>query len=255
MIELKNSVQLDKMRSAGRILGQLLEQLGAEVRPGITTQALDEIAERFIRQQGGQPAFKGYRGFPATICASVNEEVVHGIPSDRRLKAGDIVGLDVGAIVEGYYADAARTFPVGEISREARDLIATTEAALNAGIRQARPGNRLGDISHAIQAVAEEGGYAIVRDFVGHGIGTRLHEPPEVPNYGEPGRGPVLEAGWVLAIEPMVNLGGAAVEVLPDGWTAVAKDGKISAHFEQTVAVTPQGPEILTECPKKKPYK
>ncbi|MBI3614925.1 MAG: type I methionyl aminopeptidase [Candidatus Omnitrophica bacterium] len=246
MIELKSPSQLERMREAGRIVAKVIEMLKKEVRPGITTAELDEMAGEKIRQEGGKPAFKGYRGFPGNICASVNEEVVHGIPSRRKLKEGDIVGLDVGATVEGYFGDAAVTVAVGQISQEAADLMAVTQAALAEGIAFARPGNRLSDISHAVQRTVESRGYSVVRDFVGHGIGTELHEPPQIPNYGKPGFGPVLKEGMVLAIEPMVNQGGAAVEVLADGWTAVTKDRKLSAHFEHTVAVTESGPEILT---------
>ncbi len=251
VIELKTASQLQIMRRAGAIVGELLQVLEKAVRPGITTLELDDLAQKTITKLGGEPAFKGYRGYPATICTSVNEEVVHGIPSRRRLKEGDIVGIDVGAVVDGYYADAAMTIPLPAVSPEAMRLLQVTQQALAQGISQATEGHRLSDISHTIQQVVESHGYSVVRDFVGHGIGTQLHEPPQIPNYGEPGFGPELKAGMVLAIEPMVNQGKPDVEVLKDGWTAVTKDGKLSAHFEHTVAVTELGPEILTGCPKK----
>jgi len=221
--------------------------LRERVKPGVTTADLDRLAEEFIRREGGSPAFKGYRGFPATLCTSVNEEVVHGIPSSKkRLQEGDIIGVDVGAIVEGYYGDAAVTLPVGQISDEASRLIRVTEAALAAGLAKVKVGNRLSDISHAVQAVAEAEGYSVVRDFVGHGIGRNLHEDPQVPNFGKPGEGPRLKEGLVLAIEPMVNVGGREVEVLSDRWTVVTRDKSLSAHFEHTVALTSDGPKILT---------
>jgi methionyl aminopeptidase len=247
MIELKTPEQIGRMRKAGKVVGGLLEALKAAVRPGVTTAELDELARQTIVRLGGKVAFKGYRGFPGNICISVNDQVVHGIPSKRALNEGDIVGLDVGAIVEEYYADAAVTVPVGSVSEEAKRLIRITETSLREGIAKARPGNRLSDISHAVQSCAEQGGYSVVREFVGHGIGKQLHEPPEVPNYGAPGFGPELKAGMVLAIEPMVNAGKPAIRVLDDGWTAVTKDGSLSAHFEHTVAITEQGPEILTK--------
>ncbi len=246
MIALKSASELASMRAAGRIVGTLLARLRAAAAPGVTTAALDALARDTIAELGGQPAFKGYRGFPAHICTSVNDEVVHGIPGARVLKPGDLVGLDVGARVDGYYADAAITVPVGPVSDEARRLMAVTEQALAAGVAQAVPGRRLSDISHAVQTIAERAGFSIVREFVGHGIGTQLHEAPQIPNYGPPGTGPVLKAGMVLAIEPMVNAGRPEVEVLADGWTAVTKDHRLSAHFEHTVAVTEPGPEILT---------
>ena len=251
MIELKTADQLEIMRRAGRVVGELLDVLRQAVRPGMTTLDLDALSHATILRLKAAPAFKGYRGFPATVCTSVNNEVVHGIPSRRRLEEGDIVGLDVGAVVDGYYADAAVTVAVGKISEEAARLIRVTEQALAEGIAQAAPGRRLSDISHAVQSAVEAHGYSVVRDFVGHGIGTQLHEPPQIPNYGPAGSGPKLKAGMVLAIEPMVNAGQAAVKVLADGWTAVTVDGSLSAHFEHTVAVTDKGPEVLTGCPKK----
>ena len=246
MIELKCASQVDLMREAGRIVAEILRLLGEAARPGVTTLELDTLAKETIEKRGAAAAFKGYRGFPGHICASINEEVVHGIPSRRKLKSGDIVGLDVGVSVEGYYADAAITTAVDGVSPQAADLIRVTEEALAQGIRQARSGHRLSDISHAVQKTVESHGYSVVRDFVGHGIGTQLHEPPQVPNYGSPGYGPTLKPGMVLAIEPMVNFGASAVEILEDGWTAVTKDRKLSAHFEHTVAVTESEPEILT---------
>jgi len=216
------------------------------VQPGMTTGELDRLAEEFIRAHGGRPAFKGYRGFPASICPAVNDEVVHGIPGDRRLKEGDIVGLDVGVEMNGYYGDAAVTVPVGKASKEALRLLEVTREALMAGVARAKAGNRVGDISHAIQSHVEKHGYSVVRSLVGHGIGREMHEEPQVPNYGPEGRGPRLMAGQVIAIEPMVNVGGADVVTQPDGWTVVTKDGSLSAHFEHTVAVGGDGPEILS---------
>jgi len=246
MIILKSKDEIEKMRSASRVVAEVLQELRKAARPGMPTLELDAIAERGIRGRGAIPAFKGYRGFPNTLCVSVNEQVVHGIPSKRRLKEGDIVGLDLGAIWEGYYGDAAVTLTVGRAAPEAEDLLTTTREALHAGINQARPGNHLSDISHAIQTYAEARGYTVVRAFVGHGIGTALHEEPQVPNFGPPSRGPRLKAGMVLAIEPMVNIGEAEVEILDDGWTVVTADGQLSAHFEHTIAITEQGPEILS---------
>jgi len=247
MIDLKTPGQIRIMRLSGQVVAAVLALLREAVRPGITTLELDALASAQMRRRGARPAFKGYRGFPGHICTSVNEEVVHGIPSRRALKEGDVVGLDVGAVVEGYYGDAALTVPVGRISREAENLLRVTEAALAKGIAMARPGRRLSDISHAVQEEAESNGYAVVREFVGHGIGRELHEPPQIPNFGAAGFGPVLKSGMVLAIEPMVNQGTAAVRVLSDGWTAVTQDGSLSAHFEHTVAVTEGEPEILTK--------
>lgn len=246
MIILKSKHEIATMRAASRIVAEVLRELTQAARPGISTLELDTIAEHGIRKRGGIPAFKGYRGFPKSLCVSVNEQVVHGIPSKRRLKEGDIVGLDLGAIWDGYYGDAAVTVPVGRIAPEAEDLLAVAEASLYVGIKQARSGNYLSDISHAVQTYAESHGYNVVRVFVGHGIGTALHEEPQVPNFGPPSRGPRLKEGLVLAIEPMVNTGCAEVEILDDGWTVVTADGQLSAHFEHTVAITENGPEILT---------
>lgn len=236
------------MRQAGRVAGEVLAELRGIVRPGITTLDLDELARATMARRGARPAFKGYRRFPANICTSVNEQVVHGIPSRRALREGDIVGVDVGAVLDGYYGDAAATLAVGRISEAARELIRVTEWALERGIGMARPGGRLSDISHAVQQEVESHGFSVVREFVGHGIGTQLHEPPQIPNYGKPGFGPELKPGMVLAIEPMVNQGAAGVRILEDGWTAVTVDGKLSAHFEHTVAIGEDGPEILTRC-------
>jgi methionyl aminopeptidase len=246
MIILKSKSEIAKMAIACRIVAEVLQVLVRSVRPGLTTLELDVLAERSIRARGGVPAFKGYRGFPNTLCVSLNEQVVHGIPSKRRLRAGDIIGLDLGAKWEGYYGDAAVTVPVGQISQETECLLATAQEALYTGIKEVNVGKHLSDISHAIQRYAETRGYSVVRAFVGHGIGTALHEEPQVPNFGPPGRGPRLKAGMVLAIEPMVNIGDADVEILDDGWTVVTADGQLSAHFEHTVAITDEGPQILT---------
>ena len=235
------------MREAGRLVGEVLTELAAAVAPGVSTADLDALAEKRIRQAGATPAFKGYHGYPATICASVNEEVIHGIPSGRRvLNEGDVISIDVGASMNGYYGDSAVTLPVGKISEEAATLLRVTEESLHKAIEVARPGNRVSDIGHAVQKHVEAYGFAVVREFVGHGIGQKMHEEPQVPNYGQPGHGPRLAEGMVLAIEPMVNAGSPAVKVLADGWTAVTRDGSLSAHFEHTVAVTAGEPWILT---------
>lgn len=246
MIILKSKREIEKMAVACRIVAEVLREIVHAARPGITTLELDALAEQGIEIRGGIPAFKGYRGFPSTLCVSINEQVVHGIPSKRRLRAGDIVGLDLGAKWEGYYGDAAVTVPVGKVSSEAEGLIAAARDALAIGIKQVEPGKHLSDISHAIQHYTEERQYSVVRDFVGHGIGTALHEAPQVPNFGPPGRGPRLKTGMILAIEPMVNLGGADVEILNDGWTVITSDGRLSAHFEHTVAILDEGPQVLT---------
>ena len=247
MIVCRSAAELEKMREAGRLVGEVLTELASKVAPGISTAELDELAEKRIAKRGAVPAFKGYHGYPATICASINDEVIHGIPSGRRvLVEGDIISLDVGASIDGYYGDSAITLAVGRVSEEAATLLRVTEESLFKAIEQARPGRRLSDISHAVQHHVEAHGFSIVREFVGHGIGQRMHEEPQVPNYGEPGHGPRLAEGMVLAIEPMVNAGRAAVKVLADGWTAVTKDKSLSAHFEHTVAVTAGEPWILT---------
>jgi methionyl aminopeptidase len=235
------------MRAAGRLVGEVLTELTARVAPGVTTSTLDEIAEELIRRAGAIPAFKGYHGYPATICASINEEVIHGIPSGRRiLNEGDVISIDVGASLDGYYGDSAVTLPVGAVSEQAATLLRVTEESLYKAIERVRVGGRISDLGHAVQHHVEAYGFSVVREFVGHGIGQRMHEEPQVPNYGEPGRGPRLTEGMVLAIEPMVNAGKPAVKVLADGWTAVTRDGSLSAHFEHTVAVTADGPWVLT---------
>jgi len=249
----KTADEVERMRIAGRILAGVHARAAELVRPGITTGALDQELEAYIIAHGAQPAFKGYRSYPASICASVNEEVVHGIPGNRILEDGDILGLDVGVLYDGYYADAAVTLPVGTISDEARRLLDTTREALYAGLEKARAGNHLSDISHAIQTRVERDGYSVVRELVGHGIGKQMHEDPQVPNYGKAGRGPKLRAGMALAIEPMVNMGEAAVVTMPDGWTVATKDGSLSAHFEHTVVITESAPEILTAGPNAVP--
>ncbi|HUF48919.1 MAG TPA: type I methionyl aminopeptidase [Vicinamibacterales bacterium] len=247
MIAYRSAREIERLRQANQLVRRVLGALAAEVRPGVTTGDLDALAERMIRAAGAVPAFKGYRGFPATLCASINEEVVHGIPSrSRALVAGDIISLDVGAKLDGYFGDSAVTVAVGEVPPPTAGLLDVTREALDRGIAQARVGGRLSDISHAIQAWVEAHGFSVIREFVGHGIGERLHEDPQIPNYGAPGRGPKLEAGMVLAIEPMVAMGGAQTRVLADGWTAVTRDGSLAAHFEHTIAVTADGPLVLT---------
>ena len=250
MIILKTPVEVEIMARASRIVAEALEIVKKEVRAGVTTDELDRIAEDAIRSKGAIPAFKGYRNYPKTLCASVNEQVVHGIPSKRKLKDGDIIGLDLGAIVGGFYGDSAVTVPVGRIDDKVMRLIQVTEEALLLGIQQATVGQRLTDISHAVQRHVEAAGYSVVTEFVGHGIGRQLHEEPQIPNYGRPGQGPRLQPGMVLAIEPMVNMGGSAVRVLDDRWTAVTADGSLSAHFEHTIAVQPVGPaRVLSQRP------
>ena len=246
MIIIKNDKEIDLMRIAGRIVAETLLLVEKKVKPGITTAELDRIAEEFITKHGAKPSFKGLYGFPASLCISVNEQVVHGIPGRYVLQEGDIVSVDCGAEIEGYHGDAARTFAVGNVSEEAKKLIEATEQSFFKGIEKAIPGNRLSDISHEIQSYVEASGFSVVRDFVGHGIGTKVHEDPDIPNFGRPGRGPKLVAGMALAIEPMVNLGNHRVKTLSDGWTAVTADGSLSAHYENTVVILPDGPEILT---------
>jgi methionyl aminopeptidase len=249
-VELKNAGEIDRMRAAGRIVAEILDALEAKVAPGVSTWELDQLAERLIREKGARPAFKGYRGFPAVLCTSLNHEVVHGIPSKSRLLAeGDLLKLDFGVVVDGFFGDAARTVPVGRISEAARRLSDATRASLEAGIRAMVAGNRVGDIGYAVQSTVEPLGFSVVRDFVGHGIGRRLHEAPQVPNYGRPGTLELLRPGMVLAVEPMVNAGTAAVDVLDDDWTAVTVDGRLSSHWEHTILVTDQGPEVLTRAP------
>ncbi|MGB7588881.1 MAG: type I methionyl aminopeptidase [Solirubrobacterales bacterium] len=246
MIVRKTPEQIEKMAAAGQVLTRCLQMLAAKARAGVTTKELDTAAEKFIRSQDAEPAFKGYRGFPGSICASPNSMVVHGIPGTYELKRGDVLSIDVGVTKDGWVADAAMTVPVGPISPDARKLLDVTRAALFTGIEQMRPGNRLGDVSAAIQRTVEIEGLAIIRTLVGHGIGRDMHEDPQVPNFGEPGKGPLLEEGTVLAIEPMVNAGGPLVRMGDDGWAVYSEDGSLAAHFEFTVAVTANGPRILT---------
>jgi methionyl aminopeptidase len=246
VIVCKSPGEIEKMRAANALVAGVLADLAAMVEPGVTTSQLDAEAERLVRASGAEPAFKGYRGYPATLCASVNEQVVHGIPSSRPLVEGDILSLDMGVKLNGYYGDSAITVPVGRIGEDVQRLLQVTQEALERGIEQVRVGGRISDIGHAIQQHVERHGFSVVREFVGHGIGAALHEEPQIANYGEPGRGPRMAEGMVLAIEPMVNMGRPAVKVLPDGWTAVTRDGSLSAHFEHTVAVTANGPLVLT---------
>jgi len=247
MVILKSLQEIEKIQKAGLIVADVLREIRQLVKPGVSTLELDAFAEQLIRSAGAKPAFKGYRGYPRTLCTSINEQVIHGIPSkDVVLKSGDLISIDVGALVDGFYGDAAVTVPVGSISREAERLMRITEEALSRGIAEARPGNRLYDISSAIQRHVETNGFSVVREFVGHGIGRSLHEDPQVPNFGERGRGPRLQSGMVFAIEPMVNAGGSKTVVLDDQWTAVTADGSLSAHFEHTIAVMDDGPKILT---------
>ena len=246
MIIIKNNKEIDLMRNAGRVVAETLLCVEKKVKPGITTAELDSIAEEFITKHGAKPSFKGLYGFPASLCISVNEQVVHGIPGGYVLKEGDIISVDCGAEINGFHGDAARTFAVGEISEEARRLITVTEESFFKGVEAAIVGNRLSDISHNIQNHIEANGFSVVRDFVGHGIGKTVHEDPEVPNFGRPGRGPKLVAGMALAIEPMVNMGTYRVKTAGDDWTVVTADKSLSAHYENTVVILPDGPEILT---------
>ena len=247
MIVCRSAAELEKMREAGRLVGEVLTALVAAVVPGVSTADLDALAEQRIVRAGGLPAFKGYHGYPASICASVNDEVIHGIPSGRRLLSeGDIISLDVGVALNGYFGDSAITVPVGQVSEAAAMLLRVTEESLYKAIERVRPGARVSDIGHAVQQHVEAYGFSVVREFVGHGIGQQMHEDPQIPNYGEPGRGQRLAPGMVLAIEPMVNAGKPAVKVLSDGWTAVTRDRSLSAHFEHTVAVTASEPWVLT---------
>jgi methionyl aminopeptidase len=247
MVICKSPAELEKMHQAGLIVWGALEKMRALVKPGMSTKELDQFAEEYTVQQHARPAFKGYRGYPGSVCASINQEVVHGIPSAaRKLREGDILSMDFGVELNGYFGDAALTVPVGKISATREKLLRVTRESLERAIEKVRPGNRLGDVSAAVQQWVEKNGYSVVREFVGHGIGTRMHEDPQIPNYGTPGQGPRLQEGMVLAIEPMVNTGSPAVKVLDDDWTAVTADGSDSAHFEHTVAVTADGPWILT---------
>jgi methionyl aminopeptidase len=246
MVILKRPDEIEKLRSCNLIVAEILSELKENCKPGITTRELDRIAEALSRRKNVKPAFKGYMGYPFSLCTSVNEEVVHGIPSDRKLADGDIISLDFGVLYDGYYGDAAITAPVGNISKSASRLMQVTEKSLYDGIKEAKAGNRLGDISYAVQNRVEAAGYSVVRDFVGHGIGRDLHEDPQVPNFGVRGRGMLLKVGMVLAIEPMVNEGTYKVKVMPDAWTVVTEDVKLSAHFEHSIAITENGPDILS---------
>ncbi|MBA3326703.1 MAG: type I methionyl aminopeptidase [Solirubrobacterales bacterium] len=246
MIVKKSAAEIDRMAAAGAILVRALALVEGKVRPGVTTGELDAAAERFIRSQGGEPAFKGYRGFPGSLCTSPNSMVVHGIPGSYALQRGDIISVDCGVILDGWVADAARTFAVGPVSPVARKLLDTTKASLMDAVQQCRPGNRLGDVSHAVQARVEGDGLSVVRSLVGHGIGRDMHEDPQIPNYGPPDRGPALEEGMVLAVEPMVTAGRHAVRMGDDHWAIYSQDGSLAAHFEFTIAVTAEGPRVLT---------
>ncbi len=249
MIVCKSPAEIERMRLPNELVAAVLEELRAAVGPGVTTAELDALAEERIRAAGAEPAFKGYHGYPATICASINEQVVHGIPSKRALREGDIISIDLGAKLDGFFGDAAVTVPVGGIPDRVAELLRVTEEALHRAIDKVRVGARISDLGHAVQRHVEAHGFSVVREFVGHGIGGAMHEEPQIPNYGEPGHGPRLAEGMVLAIEPMVNVGKPGVKILDDGWTAVTRDGSLSAHFEHTVAVTGNGPDVLTRLP------
>lgn len=246
MIQYRSSREIEKLRKAGRVVAEILDLISDNIRPGVTTRQLDRLAAERFKKRKARPAFLGYQGFPAGICVSIDDEVVHGIPGERRLAEGEIVSVDVGAEVDGYFGDSARSFAVGKASGTARKLLSVTEEALDRGIKACIAGNRMGDLSSAIQSYVESKGFSVVRDLVGHGIGKKMHEEPQVPNFGEPGTGIELKEGLVVAIEPMINAGEYKVRVLPDGWTIVTDDGSLSAHFEHTVAITSNGPEILT---------
>lgn len=246
MIKIKTPEEIEIMRRAGRVVGLTLDMVGQKLMPGMTTAELDHLVEEFIRSHGAVPAFKNYRGFPGSACISIDEEVVHGLPGKRVIKEGELVSVDVGSILDGFYGDSARSFAVGEVSSEKQELMDWTKESLKAGIDMARKGNKLGAISSAVQEVAESRGYGVVRELVGHGIGREMHEDPQVPNVGSPDDGPKLKTGMVLAIEPMINMGTFQVKTMPDEWTVVTADGQPSAHFEHTVAITDNGPDILT---------
>jgi methionyl aminopeptidase len=246
MIIGKSKRELEKMRAAGRLVGQVLAHLRTLVAPGVSTMEIDRAAEKMIRDAGALPTFKGYNGFPYSICASVNEQIVHGFPSGYKLKDGDIFSIDVGVTLEGFVGDTATTVPVGNVTEDRLRLIRITQECLERAIEQCRPGKHLGDIGWAVQEHAEANGYSVVRDYVGHGIGRRMHEDPQIPNYGRPGLGPKIKSGYVFAVEPMVNLGSHHTKVLSDGWTVVTIDGQPSAHVEHTIAITDEGPEVLT---------
>jgi methionyl aminopeptidase len=247
MVILRSPEEIDKIRASNAIVAEVLEGLKELIKPGVSTEELDTYAERMTKEKGAEPAFKGYMGYPSSLCTSVNSEVVHGIPSDRVLEEGDIISMDFGTLYNGYYGDAAITVAVGAVTPVAERLMETTREALHKGIHEAKVGNRLGDISAAVQTHVENAGFSVVRDFVGHGIGSKLHEEPQIPNFGVPGRGIELKSGMVFAIEPMVNEGTYKVKVLKDGWTVVTLDGKLSAHFEHTIAITDNGPVILSK--------
>ncbi len=246
MIICKSAAEIEKLRRSGHLVRKILDETRQQVKPGVTTLDLEKFVERRLAQVGAKSAFKGYRGYPCCLCASVNEQIVHGIPSNRRLNEGDIISLDLGVIIDGYYGDAALTVPVGEISESLQKLLRVTEESLQLAINEARVGNRLGDVSSAVEAHVVSNGFSVVREFVGHGIGRQLHEEPQIPNFGNPGYGPPLKEGMVLAIEPMVNVGGPGLRILEDQWTAVTLDGAYSAHFEHMIAVTDNGPDVLT---------
>lgn len=246
MIIGKSKKEIEKMRAAGQLVGSVLQHLTTLVEPGVTTIEIDRAAETMIRDAGALPTFKGYHGFPFSICASVNEQVVHGFPSEYKLREGDIFSIDCGVTLQGFVGDTATTVPVGRVSQEVLQLIKVTEECLERAIEQCRPGRHLGDIGWAVQELAESNGYSVVRDYVGHGIGRQMHEDPQIPNYGKPGQGPKIKAGYVFAVEPMINLGGLHTKVLADGWTVVTMDGRPSAHTEHTIAITEEGPEVLT---------
>ncbi|MGM0369578.1 MAG: type I methionyl aminopeptidase [Bacillota bacterium] len=247
MIIRKSKKEIKKMRQAGKIVAETHQLLKNKIEPGVSTQELDQLAEDYIRKQGAKPIFKGYHGFPASICASVNEVIVHGIPGDYQLQEGDIISIDIGARIDGFCGDAARTWGVGDISEEASNLLEATNKSLAEGIKAAKIGNRLSDVSHAVQSYVEPQGYGVVRNYSGHGIGRKMHEAPQIPNYGKPNRGPRLKEGMVLAIEPMINIGTPKNKTLDDDWTVITKDKELSAHFEHTVAITKDGPQILTK--------
>ncbi|MFT5206510.1 MAG: methionyl aminopeptidase [Candidatus Omnitrophota bacterium] len=247
MITHKTEIQFGHMRKAGAIIKLIFEKIAKEIKPGITTGDLDQMAYEIVIKNNAKPAFKGYHGFPATICASVNDEIVHGIPGDRLLNDGDIVGVDVGAIVHGFFADAARTFAVGDVSKEILNLMKVTRQSLDKGIGQIKTGNHISDISHAVESHVNPYGYGIVKQYVGHGIGSNLHEEPQIPNYGKPNEGPEIEVGMAFAIEPMINLGTEETKVLEDGWTVVTADGKVSCHYENTILITENGREVITQ--------
>jgi methionyl aminopeptidase len=246
MIIRKSPEEIEKMAAAGRVLARCHTLLAGKARAGVTTEELDQAAEKFIRSQGGEPAFKGYRGFPGSICASPNSMVVHGIPGDYKLRRGDILSLDIGVVLDGWVADAAVTIPIGNVTPVAKRLLTSTKAALFDAVEQCRAGNRLGDVSHAVQARVEADGFAVVRSLVGHGIGRDMHEDPQIPNFGDPGTGPLLAEGMVLAVEPMVNVGTYRIRIADDQWSVYSQDGSLAAHFEHTVAITSDGPRILT---------